>query len=85
MKIRAVLHGCWRKAHEESDTKKGDKGFFGGSRPCTSPSGESSSQNRQDVWDADLRVGKWESGGEETVSFLPLPSWLLSQYGSPRR
>lgn len=39
-------------------------------RAGTASSGQSSSENRQDVWDTDLCVGKRQGGGEETVSFV---------------
>jgi hypothetical protein len=35
------------------------------------------SEKRQDVRDADLRVGKWQRGGEETVKLLTSPHWIF--------
>lgn len=58
---------CWSESHEDKATD-GEHKVRSGCWPCTSPSGESGSQNCQDVWDTDLRVGKWESGGEETLN-----------------
>ncbi len=59
---------CWSESHEDKATD-GEYTIRAGGWPCTSPSGESGSQDRQDVWDTDLRVGKREGGGEETLNF----------------
>lgn len=58
---------CWSESHEDKATD-GEHKVRSGCWPCTSPSGESGSQNRPDVWDTDLRVGKRESSGEKTVN-----------------
>lgn len=69
MIILDLPHSCWRESHE-------DKAADGERTVCTErwtrtpPSGQGSSENRQDVWDADLCVGKRQGGDEETLSFL---------------
>ena len=69
MRIQAILHDCWRRAHEGNNKEERDEGLFGSRRPRTPLSGQGSSEDRQDVWDADLRVGKRQSGGKETLNF----------------
>ena len=59
-------------AHEENNKEERVEGLFRGGWPRTPESCQGGSQNRQDVWDADLRVGKRQGGGEETLRFLKL-------------
>lgn len=60
--------GCWRESHEEKSAD-GEYAIRAERRARTPPSRQNSSKNCQDVRDADLRVGKRQGGGEETLRF----------------
>lgn len=58
---------CWRESHEDYAAGR-EYAVHTERRTRTAQRCQSSSQNRQDVWDTDLRVGKRQGGGEETVN-----------------
>ncbi len=71
MIIQHQLLGCWRESHEDKATDE-EHLVCPERRPRIPPSRQGGPENRQDVRDTDLCVGKRQSGGQETVSFLNL-------------
>ena len=69
MIIPGLPQSCWRESHEEK-AADGEHPVCAERRARTPPGCQGGSKNRQDVWDADLRVGKRQGGGKETLSFL---------------
>lgn len=62
---------CWKESHEEKAADR-EHTVCAERRTRTPPSRQGGSENRQDVWDADLRVGKRQGGGEEALNFLTI-------------
>jgi hypothetical protein len=65
--------GCWREPHEDK-APDGEHTVCAERRPRTPESCQGGSQNRQNVWDTDLRVKNQQGGGEEALSFLAAPT-----------
>lgn len=74
-----LLH-CWRRVHEDNQQKESNQSPFPSCRTRTPESGKGRSQDRPDVRHADLRVGKWQGRGEETVKFA---NGYLTTLGTP--
>lgn len=69
MIILDLPHSCWRESHEEK-AADGEHTIRAERRTRTPSSGQGGSENRQDVWHANLCVGKRQGGGEETLRSL---------------
>jgi len=57
----------WREPYDE-EKLDGEQTVLPSRRTCTPESRQSSSQDCTDVWHADLRVGKRQGRGEETMN-----------------
>lgn len=88
MIILDLPRSCWGESHEDK-AADGEHTVCTDRRPRTPQSCQGGSKNRQDVWDADLRVGKRQGGGKETVNFdctyqIILVNMWMSFMGNPQ-
>lgn len=72
MTIQGTHHAYWRETYEK-EKLDGEQTVFPSRRARPPESRQGSAQDRQDVWHADLRVGKRQGRGEEAV-IHPTPS-----------
>ena len=66
--ILAMLLNCWRRVHEDNQQKESNQSTFPSCRTRTPESRQGRAQDRPDVRHADLRVGKRQGRGKETVN-----------------
>ena len=64
--IEGTRHAYWRETYEK-EKLDGEQTVLASCRTRTPKSRQGRAQDCPDAWYADLRVGKWQGRGEETV------------------
>ena len=77
-----MLLNCWRRVHEDNQQKESNQSPFPSRWTRTPESRQGRAQDRPDVWYTDLRVGKRQGRGEETV-IHPTPIFVNGYLTTP--